>query len=188
MRRLPDLDAMEFAALFAPIVSDAASYLRTAGMSDAQITVLRRLDMRYQGQGYELEVALPEGDAKEVFAQLPKLFAAAYERVFGMSFLTEPIEIVNWKVEVRGPFPKQHDAHVAGVSGKGAMRKGEREAYFPEFDGFKPCAVYDRYALKPGDTIVGPAFIEENESTCVVGVGDKVMVDRNLNLVVEISS
>jgi len=188
MRRLPELDAKEFAGLFDPIVDDASSYLRSAGIKDAQITVLRRLDMRYQGQGYELEVALPEGDAAGIFAQLPKLFAAAYERVFGMSFLTEPIEIVNWKVEVRGPFPKQHDAHVEGVSGQGAMKKGEREAYFPEYDGFRPCAVYDRYALKPGDTIVGPGFIEENESTCVVGVGDKVTVDRNLNLVVEISS
>ncbi len=186
--RLSELTDEKFEALFRPVVNDASSYLQSAGMKDAEIAVYRRLDMRYLGQGYELEVALPTDDAKAIFAELPRLFAEAYERMFGMSFLTEPIEIVNWKVEARGPFPKLHDAHVLGVAQRDTAKKGERNAYFPEYGAFRPCPVYDRYALNPGDTIEGPAFIEENESTCVVGVGDKVLVDNSLNLIVEIST
>ena len=37
-------------------------------------------------------------------------------------------------------------------------------------------------------TIAGPALIEENESTCVVGAGDRVVVDARLNLVADITS
>jgi 5-oxoprolinase (ATP-hydrolysing)/N-methylhydantoinase A len=43
-------------------------------------------------------------------------------------------------------------------------------------------AVHDRYALKPGDVISGPAVIEERESTTLVPPGDSVTVDRALNL------
>lgn len=187
--RMSDMTREKFDALFAPVVSDAIGYLRAAGMADVDIKIIRQLDMRYHGQGYEIEVTLPAGDATAHFEDLPRLFAQAYERVFSMSFLTQPIEIVNWKVEARGPLPKMPQAHFksAGVSGRSA-RKGEREAFFPELNGYRQCPVYDRYALAPGDCIEGPAFIEENESTCVIGVGDKVEVDAHLNLVADISS
>ncbi len=35
--------------------------------------------------------------------------------------------------------------------------------------------MFDRYALKPGANVMGPALIEENESTCVIGAGDRVV-------------
>jgi N-methylhydantoinase A/oxoprolinase/acetone carboxylase beta subunit len=48
------------------------------------------------------------------------------------------------------------------------------------------CPVYDRYALRPGEAITGPAFIEEREATFVIGVGDRVTVDSHGNLLAEI--
>jgi N-methylhydantoinase A len=47
-------------------------------------------------------------------------------------------------------------------------------------------AVYDRYRLGPGATFVGPAIVEERESTTVIGPGAAVSVDSEGNLVVEI--
>jgi N-methylhydantoinase A len=47
--------------------------------------------------------------------------------------------------------------------------------------------VWDRYALRPGDRIEGPALIEERESTCVLRPGDVATVDAELNLVAEIA-
>ena len=46
--------------------------------------------------------------------------------------------------------------------------------------------VYDRYALKPGERLAGPAVIEERESTTVVDPGADVVVDPHGNLVVEL--
>jgi N-methylhydantoinase A/oxoprolinase/acetone carboxylase beta subunit len=64
--------------------------------------------------------------------------------------------------------------------------KGFREAWLPDKGTFAPFPVIDRYALSPGDRVVGPALIEEHESTCVLGEGDHLVVDENFNLLIEI--
>jgi 5-oxoprolinase (ATP-hydrolysing) len=43
--------------------------------------------------------------------------------------------------------------------------------------GFVDALVYDRYALRPDDKIVGPAIVEERGSTTVVPPGDSLFVD-----------
>jgi N-methylhydantoinase A/oxoprolinase/acetone carboxylase beta subunit len=40
---------------------------------------------------------------------------------------------------------------------------------------------------QPGVTIEGPALIEEQESTCVIGIGDKLRVDAQGNLIAELA-
>ena len=37
--------------------------------------------------------------------------------------------------------------------------------------------VYDRYRLRPGDTVEGPAIVEEREATTVIGPGDRLAID-----------
>ena len=59
--------------------------------------------------------------------------------------------------------------------------------YSPVRDGYVECPVYDRYALYSGATLTGPALIEENESTCVIGEGDRVAVDEHRNLVTKVA-
>ena len=58
----------------------------------------------------------------------------------------------------------------------------------PERDDLVECPVYDRYALRPGLSFTGPALVEENESTCVIGVGDGVVVDAQHNLVAAVAA
>ena len=65
--------------------------------------------------------------------------------------------------------------------------KGDRPAYFPEAGGFVPTPVYDRYALAPGETLVGPAIVEERESTTVVPPGDRLEVDPQGNLRIRVA-
>ena len=145
--------------------------------------------MRYQGQGHEIEITLPKSrDAGELFAGLAELFGATYQASFTLR-LDEPLEIVNWKVEAAAPAPKLGaDAKLSGKEGSGKARKGTRRAYDPASNALTDWPVHDRYALKPGDAIDGPALIEEHESTCVVGAGDRVTVDARLNLVAELAA
>ena len=42
-------------------------------------------------------------------------------------------------------------------------------------------------ALMPGDTIAGPAVIEQMDATTLLFPGDRATVDPYLNLIVEIS-
>ena len=46
--------------------------------------------------------------------------------------------------------------------------------------------VYDRYALRGGMHLTGPAIVEERESTIVLRPGMSLEVDGFLNVVVEI--
>jgi N-methylhydantoinase A len=186
---LDDLGAESFVAKFQPLIDETSDYLRQAGVVEVDIRITRRLDMRYYGQGYEVEVTLPDqSDAAALVGQLPKLFAAAYEKVFSMSFLEEALEVVNWKVEAVGPLPGMGEGYqLVRATAETVLRKGTRAAYFPERGGFVDCPVYNRYALQPGAMIEGPALVEENESTCAIGVGDTVRVDERYNLVGELT-
>ena len=148
--------------------------------------------MRYQGQGYEIEVPLPDGgDPEPRFAALANLFESQYEEVFAVSHLDEALEIVNWKVEAMGPEASLRTGYSlksAGSDNTGLrIRKGTRPAYFPESGGYVDCPVYNRYALSAGAELTGPGLIEERESTCVIGVGDTARIDAHHNLIVEFS-
>jgi N-methylhydantoinase A len=166
-----------FADRFAALSAQAAAPLVEAGMAAADIAMTRWLDMRYQGQGYDVEVRLPDGNGAAKVAALPALFGQAYEAVFGRSFPDEAVDIMSWKVEARGPRPAL-DGRLdrAAPEAAGDPIKGMRRAYFPEAGGFVDCPVYDRYALTAGASFSGPALVEERESTCVIGVGDTVEV------------
>ena len=120
---LADLDAASFEGLIAPLVEEASGFLHRAGIADPHIST--RLDMRYQGQGYEIEVTLPGGGIgagyAEVFVRLDELFRARYAEIFAETFLDEPLEIVSWKVEAAG---EEAALAYAGIAGGARARSG----------------------------------------------------------------
>src|SRR6185436_975355 len=59
--RLESADLADVAALLDALEADARAPLALAGVAAADVTVRRFAEMRYRGQGYELEVPLPPG-------------------------------------------------------------------------------------------------------------------------------
>jgi N-methylhydantoinase A len=183
---LNNLTPDKFSELFGALQDEVSSVLHESGVPPSTTTVHRYLDMRYEGQGYEIEVALPKSDnIGELFSQLPGLYGRAYKDIFSLSFIDEPIEILNWKIEVIGPMPQVRDRSLDATSDKAPKPRATRRAFFPE-SGFVDCPVYDRYALAPDAVLTGPAFIEERESTCVLGHNDRARIDAYGNLVADI--
>ncbi len=181
---LETLTPIDFSQRFDTLVGEARAFLGRAAAPGEQTVIRRRLDMRYRGQGYEIEVDLPDGAGLDAVAGL---FTAAYERIFTKSFPSESLEITNWKIEVALVRAGADAAyHLEVEPGKVAI-KGRRAAYFPENGGPAETPVYDRYALAAGDTFAGPALVEERESTCVIGVGDRVAVDTAGNMIVSVA-
>lgn len=182
---LQDVGAAEYAENFGPMISELRHILQSSGTADDQIVLSRKLDIRYEGQGYEIEVTGTDSPAG-----LSDRFAAAYNQVFSSILLDEPLEIVNWKVEGSGPPPLGdiRFSFVGSYGSAGPHISGHRKAYFPEAGGMIEVPVYDRYTLMPGATFSGPAVVEEQESTLVVGSGDVVSVDAAMNLIVNIHS
>jgi len=185
---LADLTRAQFSQIVGSLERRVREQLANAGVNSTNDCTHLRLDMRYVGQGYEVDVAVPAGNPTDFFTQLETLFGNAYATVFGQSFADKKIEIVAWKVEIQGPVPGGDTVYRLRDGTRlaaGALR-GHRPAYFPDSDGYLSCAVYDRYAFAPGDVVDGPALIEEAESTCVLAPGDRAVVDTQLNLVINI--
>jgi N-methylhydantoinase A len=186
---LARLDGAALRAAFEELAAEAGRFLAEAGIAAADVTRRYRLDMRYEGQGYEIEVPVDGALDEDLAARLPAAFATEYTKVFGLAFPDKPVEIVNWKVDASGPEPgRERTYRLKPEGGARAARRGARPAYFPEAGGFVDCPVYDRYALRPGDAVAGPALIEERESTTVVCPGDAMHVDARLNLVLDLGA
>ena len=96
-----------------------------------------------------------------------------------------PFEGVTWRVSCGAGMPgvkiEKLKKTVASVE---EAIKGKREVYFPEYNGYEDCRVYDRYLLFPGATIEGPAIVEERESTAVILPGYVGQVDDWGNILV----
>jgi N-methylhydantoinase A len=188
--RLPleTLEAGTFARLMGELEDQAAAALGRGGVAREALRFARRLDMRYAGQGYEVEVAVPEADGPAATLRaLPAAFAAAYAAIFGMALGDRPVEVVNWKVEAVGPVPGGERMHrLEGFGQTTPPVKGHRAAWFPEAGVFVDCPVLDRYALPAGTEWTGPALVEERESTCVLGPRDRLRVDVQMNLVISV--
>ena len=57
---------------------------------------------------------------------------------------------------------------------------------FAGWSKHRPCPVYNRYDLPPRAALKGPAVVEEDEASTVVGPGGTVSVDGFGNLVIAV--
>jgi N-methylhydantoinase A len=71
--------------------------------------------------------------------------------------------------------------------GKKAIPRASRPMLFAGWTKHRPCPVFSRYELPAGARLTGPAVVEEDESTCVVGPGSHLSVDRFSNLVITLA-
>ncbi|MDS0139950.1 MULTISPECIES: hydantoinase/oxoprolinase family protein [unclassified Amycolatopsis] len=154
-------------------------YAEMAGQATAVLgpgaSLRRSADLRYLGQGSEIEVELPEGDG------LRGAFEDTYRAAFGRT-LDGPVEVVNWRLTARLPGP---DVELGCEPVDGDPRRGERDVYFPGH-GRLHAAVWDRYRLRPGTELTGPAVFEERESSCSFGPGCRIRVGDDLTLFVDV--
>jgi len=189
-QRLDAADWAQINGLFSEMESEGRKILRGAEVPDSAIRIRRTAEMRYTGQGHEVEVEVPPGAlAAASLEAITANFETAYRALYSRTPLGVPIEALNWRVVVSGPMP---EISVAGAQPGAAtpiavkpVPKGTRKAYFPEARGYVDTPVYDRYALTPGAAFAGPAIIEERESTTVAGAGARVTVDGRLTLILE---
>ena len=64
---------------------------------------------------------------------------------------------------------------------------GQREVWLPEAGGFVSCPIYDRDRLDAGNRIVGPAIVEQMDTTTIILPGMTARVEPYLNMILEAS-
>jgi N-methylhydantoinase A len=178
------LDALDLATLAGEqraLEAELGAWVDEHRVEVESATFRHGADMRYVGQSYEIEVPVePEWLATDGRHRLLEAFHRAHERVFGHADPHAPVEVVNLRAQLRGVRPRVPLAEV--VAGTGATATGARRIWL---DGRPAQAqVYERTGLGRGDRVVGPAIVEQADTTVLVPTGDVATVDRFGNLLI----
>lgn len=184
-REISDIDYEEYSHCFYELVEKGSEMLVSAGVNKSSISIARKLDMCYHGQGYEVPVGLSGQSASQSeFQQLSKLFEHAYRAKYSISGMSSSIDITAYKVTLLAPALKLSTSSLEGLIQK--RMKRSRRAYDSTFRKFSDFAVVNRYSLRKGDHLKGPALVQEIESTTVLPLDSSARVDPSYNLVVTV--
>ncbi len=185
---LENMDWPRLEAAYRELEADASKVIEETGFDPAAARITRLADMRYIGQGFEVVTTLPDGPYDAGSAQvLLDAFEDTYRRTFSRTPPDVSAEIINIRVSLRADVPGESVGFTsASVPGGETRARESRPVRFPELDDYTETAVYDRAQLRPGERLDGPAVIEENESTLIVGPGAIIQVDADGNLMVEL--
>ena len=178
--------AEEIAAVYADLERRALERLRRE-VFDGAGRLLRQADLRYAGQAFEVRVDAPAGTVDDAFrAAVVARFHDAHEATYGYCYRDDPrqrVEWVNLRVSGIGPIARPDLPKVEpGDGDPGAARRGQRQVWF---DGaWHATPLYARDRLRAGDTVAGPAVVEEFGSTVPLPPGFTAVVDDLGNLVI----
>jgi N-methylhydantoinase A len=90
------LQRVDLENVFSELESSARAAMREEGLTDAQITLTRRIDARYRGQSHELTVRADDWH---------EAFHNAHEQRYGYSTRNADVEAVTLRVEATSPRP-----------------------------------------------------------------------------------
>ncbi len=182
-----DLDAV--ARTFEALEARAAKALDAEGFAREAHRHVRTADLRYFGQAFEVRVAVADGEVDRAMVDgCVDAFHDEHERLYGYCFRDRPeqqVEWVNLRVTGVGPIRRPSLRELEPGDGDGERaRTGSRPVCFDAAAGPHDTPIYRRDRLRPGDTVGGPAVIEEYGSTLPLHPGFRAQVDRLGNLVV----
>lgn len=194
-RRLLAWTAAELEATFAALEADARTVLARGGWSDDAPLPERLVDARCVDQAAHMPVSLPpgpwpsggpsggpSGDAA-LHAMITAAFNAAHHERFSRPPPAVAIDLVHARVVLRGA-----SAPLARTPAK-RVWSGMALAHQREIlgDGTSAMAdIYNRTGLQPGFSACGPALVEEDGSTLVIGSGGLFRVLNSGNILVEV--
>jgi len=184
----PDMTALE--SHFAELEQRAIKELAIDGLKGI---ISRSLDLRYDGQGYELNVPISGGavnrrrlgrngtaEARNVLAH----FHAAHRQRYGYSDQSRAVEVGN--VRVRAIAAAEPVTLLKRQAKHGNAIQAIVENNRVVFDGRAVRApLYERALLHAGDTFAGPCIVAEYSATTVVPPGWMARVDAHENIVIE---
>lgn len=180
------LDAAALArmeGMFAGLEAEADRVLAAQSVPPENRVLLRRLDLRYNGQEHTLSVDLAEDDDEHSMAA--KFHRRHHER-YGHN-LAEQVQILNVRVRAVGRLdkPAGRPGGARSAAGGGTeSRVGERCGFDFAARERRLFPVYERSLLRPEVEIEGPAVIREPTSVTIVHGDQRAVPDRLGNLVV----
>lgn len=165
--------------LFTPMLKKAYNDLEKEGLRKNDIDIRPSLDLRYEGQSYELNLPLEPN--------FPDTFEKHHKAQYGYSDPESSIELVNLRVRAIGNIVKP-DILPYQLSSTDPTHALIDHNYVYFQNGKKYTPIYKGELLKSGNQITGPALIIRNDTTILLNPGDECTVDQFENLIIKLDS
>ena len=154
--------------LLSDLTSEATEFVMDASNENLPVKSLvveRCAFMRYAGQGWEIPVLLENAVFDHLGMELlNNEFEKTYEQHFGRAIEGLQIEVVGWSVKVTSPKPEIGKTHI--VDSKNIVTSNLKRSIYDPIQGSEvDASVFHREKLNPGDCVIGPAIIVENQTT-----------------------
>jgi N-methylhydantoinase A len=152
------------------------------GIDAEQITLKRFLDLRYNGQSYELTVPLAEQVAEAV-----EHFHRAHQQRFGYSDSTKAVQIVNVRLKGYGRAARPELARQQHFSPEEVHPVSTHQVGFTSDEGvaYHQTSLYQRVQLLAGMRLSGPTLVLQYDTTTVIPPSWWGWIDEVGNLVLE---
>ncbi len=176
---LAEADFAQMEEIFREMEAEGTRTLDKGGAAE-EIRFERSVDVRFVGQGSETNIPIPEANFTQVKREeVRRRFDEIYKNLYGRTYPESAVEFINFRVRASLPerlleLPRVEKREVPLEN----AIKGRRKAYSGIAKDFIPYTVYDRYKLFPGARFLGPAIVEERESTVIIGEDASVSVDE----------
>ena len=166
------LDLGRLNRILSDLESTGRKDLKEEGFAPEDIEIQRSMEIRYADQIHECAVPIPfQGElSKESMDKVKELFHRRHEELYTYCEPDNEPELVNMEVNVIG-LTRASSRAVGQVKGNGAGGRAatsKRRAYFHEHKDYVEVSVYDGRQVEVGQSIAGPAIIEEPTTTIVV--------------------
>lgn len=160
---------------FNDMEAQANRWLEDEGVPHGGRLIAWEVAMRYRHQGFELSVPWPHGKVSpEALGDVATAFHHLHEQLYSFAQEDTPVEIVTLRVIANGKLPAPKSVPLSG--GKQASETILATQKMLVGTQMVDCPIYDRAALAPGETVQGPAILQQIDTTTVLEDGDVAMV------------
>ena len=175
-----ELESMNLAGEFAALEEAAQDdFQREDWHEPRRLRFIRSLDLRYRGQGFELNVPFARTDAQSLL----NAFHSEHQRRYGYSHPDRAIEIVT--VRVRATLPALVKSTFKRQQQRSVKRAKAKHARIIIRGKVTRAELRERAELRPNRTYRGPAVITEYSATTIVLPGMQYNIDPAGNLLIQ---
>lgn len=182
-RRFSETDEAEVRAILDEMATQTRDALKADGVPEAEISSLFEIDVRYEGQAFEVPLSIDaETLAKDGLAGITARFDAEHKRLFTFN-MESAHELVNLRAVALGKPLELEAAELP--KGNGDPIEAKIRDHQLWIDGeMRPAVIYDRAKLRQGDRIPGPAIVTEMDSTTLIEADCTATVDAVGNILI----
>ena len=182
-RRFKDTDEAEVLDVLDEMAVQTRAELVAEGIADSDITSLFEIDVRYEGQAFEVPLAIDAATLKQDgLAGVTARFDEEHHRLFTFN-MASAHELVNLRAVALGPVLDLPAVDLPQGDGDPSAAKLRDHELWSD-GAMRPAAIYERSRLRAGDVIPGPAIVVEMDATTLIEGGCIGTVDRVGNIMI----